>query len=64
MTAGHFQVVTAVYTSQYCFTELKGSTIKMKTFLETESKRKTKEPMVLLVNGAVDIVTTLKRLRY
>lgn len=36
----------------------------MKTFLETDSKRKTREPLVLLVNGAVDIVTALKRLRY
>lgn len=33
----------------------------MMTFLETDSK-KTKEPVVLLVNGAVDIVTMLKRL--
>lgn len=64
MTAGHSQAVIAVYTSQYCWTELKGNAIKMKTFLETDSKRKTKESVILLLNGAVGIVTALKRLRY
>lgn len=50
------KLLLAVYTSQSCFAELKGSTIKMKTFLESDSKS-TKESLASLVSGTRENMT-------